>query len=180
MGLRQSKPEQGGGTERWLEVDASMTGSLTFKDAVNLQINGRFDGTLETKGVLAIGEKAQVKATIHGEMITVGGTVNGNITATTRVELLATARVTGKITSPRVVMQDGAVLQGALEMGTAAPAQGSGRWMTVDELARYLEVDAGTVSQWAQGGRLPAQREGAEWRFDRSRIEEWLAQEKVK
>jgi len=179
MGLRQSKPEQGGGAERWLEVDASMTGSLTFKDPVNLQINGRFDGTLETKGVLAIGEKAQVKATIHGEAITVGGTVNGNITATTRVELLATARVTGKISSPRVVMQDGAMLQGALEMGAPQP-QEQGRWMTVEELARYLEVDAGTVSQWAQGGRLPAQREGSEWRFERSRIEEWLAQEKVK
>lgn len=178
MGLRQSKPEQESG-QRWLEVDASMTGSLAFKDAVNLQINGRFDGTLETKGVLAIGEKAQVKATIQGEMIMIGGIVNGNITATQRVELLATARVTGKISSPRVVMHDGAVLQGALEMGTPQP-QGQGRWMTIEELARYLEVDAGTVSQWAQGGRLPAQREGNEWRFERSRIEEWLAQEKVK
>jgi len=179
MGMRQSKPEQGGTTERWLEVDASMTGSLTFKDAVNLQINGRFDGTLETKGVLAIGEKAQVKATIQGEMIVIGGIVNGTITATTRVELLATARVNGKISSPRVVMQDGAVLQGTLEMG-ASQLQGQGRWMTVEELARYLEVDAATVSQWAQGGRLPAQREGSEWRFERSRIEEWLAHEKVK
>ena len=176
MGLRAAKPEPAG-VEKWLEVDASMTGSLTFKDPVNLQINGQFDGTLDTKGVLAIGEHAQVKATIQGEAITIRGTVNGTIKATNRVELLATARVTGKVFSPRVIMQDGAILNGSLEM-TASLAQD--RWITIEELARYLEVDTGTVSQWAQGGRLPAQREGKEWRFERSRIEEWLAQEKVK
>ena len=43
--------------EKVLEVDASMTGTLTFKDPVNLRINGRFDGTLDTKGSLTIGEK---------------------------------------------------------------------------------------------------------------------------
>ncbi|MBI2495577.1 MAG: polymer-forming cytoskeletal protein [Candidatus Omnitrophica bacterium] len=100
--------------ERWLEVDASMTGTLAFKDPVNLQINGQFDGALDTKGNLSIGQKAQVKATIQGEAITISGTVTGSVTATTRVELLSSARVTGKVSSPRVIMHDGAVLQGTL------------------------------------------------------------------
>jgi excisionase family DNA binding protein len=52
--------------------------------------------------------------------------------------------------------------------------------MTVNELARYLEVDAATVTQWAQAGRLPAQREGNQWQFNRSKVEEWLAQEKIR
>ena len=176
MALGRQKQSESG-TEKWLEVDASMTGSMTFKDPVNLQINGRFEGTLETKGNLSIGEKAHVKATIHGESITVGGTVTGNITATSRVELLSGARVTGKVTSPRVVMQDGAILQGTLEM---LGGRGESPWMTIDELAHYLEVDAATVSQWAQGGRLPAQREGDQWRFERAKVEEWLAHEKIK
>jgi len=176
MALGRQKQTDAGG-EKWLEVDASMTGTLTFKDPVNLLINGRFEGTLDTKGNLSIGEKAQVKATIQGESITIGGTVTGNVTATSRVELLPTARLTGRITSPRVVMQEGAVLQGSLEM---VGGRGESAWMTVDELARYLEVDAATIAEWAQGGRLPARREGEQWRFERSRIEEWLAHEKVK
>jgi len=175
MAIRR-RPE-GGGEERWLEVDASMTGTLAFKDPVNLQINGRFEGALDTKGHLAIGEKAQVKATIKGESITVRGAVTGDITATDRLELLSTARVTGKVISPRVSMEDGAILQGTLEMSGGV---GASPWMTVEELARYLEVDAETVSQWAQGGRLPAQQEGGRWRFERAKIEEWLAQEKIK
>ena len=153
MALGRQKQEQTTAIEKWLEVDASMTGTLTFKDPVNLQINGRFEGTLDTKGNLSIGERAQVKATIQGEAIIVHGTVTGNITATTRVELLAGARVTGKVSSPRVIMQDGAILHGTLEMLGERP---TGAWLTLEELARYLEVDVATVSQWAQGGRLPA------------------------
>lgn len=176
MALRRQREEDAGG-ERWLEVDASMTGTLTFKDPVNLQINGQFEGTLDTKGNLSIGDKAKVKATIRGESISIGGSVNGTITASTRVELQSTARVNGKISSPRVVMHDGAVLHGTLEMLGVA---GERSWMTSDELARYLEVDASTVMQWAQSGRLPALQEGPEWRFERGKIEEWLAHEKIK
>ena len=176
MALRRHREEESD-AQKWLEVDASMTGTLAFKDPVNLQINGRFEGNLDTKGNLSIGEKAVVKATIQCETITIGGTVDGNVTATTRVELLASARVTGKISSPRLVVHDGAILQGTLEM---VGQLSDGPWMSVEELARYLEVDAATVSQWAQNGRLPAQRQGEQWRFERTKIEGWLAQEKIK
>jgi excisionase family DNA binding protein len=175
MALRRHREEPA--SERWLEVDASMTGTLTFKDPVNLLINGQFDGTLDTKGKLSIGEKAQVRATIQGETISIAGSVTGQVSATSRVELLATSRVSGKVISPRVIMHDGALLHGALEMMGIRP---EGQWMSVEELARYLEVDAATVLQWAQNGRLPAQREQDEWRFERQKIEEWLAQERIK
>ncbi len=176
MVFRREKPDDAGAV-KWLEVDASMTGTLTFKDPVNLKINGQFEGTLDTKGNLSIGEKAHVKATIQGESITIGGVVNGQVTATSRLELLPSARVTGKVSSPRVIMREGAMLHGTLEM---IGRPGEGRWMTVEDLARYLEVDAGTVAQWAQVGRLPAQREGDQWQFERAKIEEWLAQERIK
>ena len=176
MALRRQGHEEST-AEKWLEVDASMTGSLVFKDPVNLQINGQFEGTLDTKGNLSIGEKASIKATIRGEAIQISGTVTGNVTATSRLELLSTARLTGKVSSPRVIMQEGAILHGTLEM---LGGQGDSRWMTLEELARYLEVDVASVLQWAQGGRLPAQREGDQWRFDRAKVEEWLAHEKIK
>ena len=174
MGFRQKQDELK--TERWLEVDASMTGTLTFKDPVNLRINGRFEGALETKGVLFLGEKAYVQATITGESLTIGGTLKGEIVASSRIEMLSTAHVSGKISSPRIIMHDGAVLQGTVEM---QPERNSG-WMSPEELARYLEVDVSTVIEWAQQGRLPAQKQDNQWRFERAKIEQWLAQEKIK
>ena len=180
MALGRSK-QQESSTERWLEVDASMTGTLTFKDPVNLQINGRFEGTLHTKGNLLIGSKAQVKATIIGETVTIAGTVDGQVTATNRLELQSSARVTGKINAPRLMVHDGAILQGALEMlSSAAASPGSRGWMTAEELASYLEVDINTVGEWATAGRLPAQQDNGTWRFDRAKIEDWLAHEKIK
>ena len=176
MAIRRGKNEEPT-QERWLEVDASMTGTLAFKDPVNLSINGRFEGTLDTKGNLSIGEQAQVKATITGEKVIIGGSVTGNLSATHLVEVLSTGRIQGKVTTPRLIVHDGGSIQGTLEMlGT----RGNSQWMTVEELAGYLEVDGSTVSQWAQEGRLPGQREGGAWRFERSRIEQWLAHERVK
>jgi len=177
MALRRKPEEQ---EPRWLEVDASMTGTLSFKDPVNLQINGRFEGTLDTKGQLSIGEAAHVKATIHGEQIRIAGTVEGAIIASQRMELLGTARVTGKVTTPKLLMQEGAILHGTCEMLTPQSQSPAQQWMNLDELARYLEIEANTILEWAQSGRLPGQREAGKWRFERRLVEEWLAQEKIR
>ena len=173
------KPVEEDTQPRLLEVDASMTGTLSFKDPVNLQINGQFEGTLDTKGSLIIGEKAQVKATIHGEQIAIGGVVEGTITASRRLELSGTARVTGKVTTPKLVVQDGAVLHGSCDM-LQASTNAESPWISLDELSRYLEVDANTVLEWAKAGRLPAHQEQGQWRFDRARVEAWVAQEKIR
>ncbi len=180
MALRRSKLSQEAVAvpqEQWLSVDASMSGTLSFKDPVNLRINGRFEGTLETKGNLSIGEDADVKATIRGERISVSGKVQGTLKASERVELKSTAFVCGKVTSPRVIMEDGSVLQGLLEMGKGTDSKT--KWMDSEELSRYLEVDVATVEKWAQEGRLPATKNGSQWQFERVKIEDWLAHERV-
>jgi len=51
--MRRRKDEEF--AEKILDVDASMQGTLAFKDPVNLRINGKFDGKLDTKGSLTIG-----------------------------------------------------------------------------------------------------------------------------
>jgi len=48
--------------EKFLDVSASMQGTLRFDDPVNLRISGKFEGTLETRGKLYIGAKADIKA----------------------------------------------------------------------------------------------------------------------
>ena len=175
MALRRKGAEETG--PRWLEVDATMAGTLTFKDPVNLQINGTFEGTLETKGSLSIGDKAQVKATIRGEIISIAGKVEGPVTASQRLELLGTARVTGKLTTPKLIVQEGAILHGVCEM---LSEQGASESMSLEELARFLEVDPNAILEWVNSGRLPAQRDGAQWKFDRKFVEAWLVQERIK
>lgn len=157
--------------EKILDVDASMQGSLKFSDSVNLRINGRFEGTLETRGNLTIGQSAIVSADIIGENIVIGGRVRGRITAKERLTLLPTALVEGDIYPAKLNIAEGAILEGNCSM--------LHDFLNAQELSRYLEVDLNSIMDWANSGKVPAQKEGSDWKFERKAIDAWLASGRV-
>jgi len=168
--------------EKILDVDASMQGSLTFKDPVNLRINGTFDGSLDTKGSLTIGENAVVKADIRGEDITIAGEVRGDIAAMNSLKIVPPARVLGDVTTPTLQVAEGAILQGNCQMLNSEKGSPSriANYLSTEEVANYLDVDPTLVMKWVSSGKLPGVKEQDEWKFDRSKIDEWIANEKIK
>lgn len=158
--------------DKILDVDASMQGTLSFKDPVNLRINGHFDGTLETKGNLTIGETANVNAHIVGENVIIAGRVKGDVIATTRLVFLPTAIFHGEIKTPKLNIVEGAVFQGKCNMIQDL--------LDADEVSRFLEIDKNSLLDWANSGKIPAVKEGNSWRFERSKIEEWVASGKIR
>lgn len=179
MGRRDRRHEV---AEKILDVDASMQGTLIFKDSVNLKINGRFEGVLNTKGNLMIGEHAVVNADITGESIVIAGKVHGNVLAIKDLKLIAPACVVGDIRTPLLSVAEGAVLEGTCKMLSPSRTEHPSRpnTMTPEELAKYLEVDSSVINEWVSSGKLPATKEGDSWRFDRSKIDEWVAATKTK
>lgn len=175
MTKRDKKQE----VEKVLDVDASMQGTLVFKDPVNLKINGRFEGVLNTKGSLMIGEQATVNADITGESIIIAGKVNGNIVALKDLKLIAPAQVRGDITTPMLSIAEGAMFDGNSKM-FAQTRDYIENILNAEELAKYLEIDMNLVHEWANSGRLPATKDGNNWKFERSKIDEWVAQGKIK
>ncbi len=167
--------------EKMLDVSASMQGTLRFDDPVNLRINGKFDGMLDTKGKLVVGQKADIKADITGDNIFVSGNVKGNIKAKTLLKLESTAVLNGDIEAPRFAMAEGAILNGNLRMTAGEPSAAAprGDWMTIGQLAKYLEVDAGKVNEWVTSGTLAGTKEGGEWVFERSKVDQWISEGKV-
>jgi len=183
---RKREPEvkdQNTQDEKMLDVNATMQGTLRFDDPVNLRINGKFEGTLDTKGYLMIGDKATIKANITGESISIEGNVNGNIKVTKLLKLGKSARLNGDVETPALSVQEGAVLTGQIRM---EGSKSSGRsinstdMMNIYQLAKYLEVDRGKVSEWVAGGVLPGTKEDDEWMFEKSKIDEWVAQGRIK
>lgn len=157
--------------EKVLDVDAAMQGTLTFKDHVNLRINGKFEGCLEVRGNLIVGQTATVVADIVGDNIVIGGKVKGKITAKERLTLLPTAIVEGDIYPAKLNVAEGAILEGRCTM--------LHDFLNQEELAHYLEVDLNSVLEWANSGKMPGSKEGNNWRFERKAIDSWVAAEKV-
>jgi len=167
--------------EKFLDVNASMQGTLRFDDPVNLRINGKFEGTLDTKGKLMVGNKADIKADIIGENIAVAGSVQGNIRATKILQLESSARLMGDVEAPRLSIEEGAIINGRLQMtGGSSSTLSRGDWMTLNQLAKYLEVDSGKISEWVSTGVLSGTKEGGELFFDRGKVDQWISEGKVK
>jgi len=157
--------------DKVLDVDASMQGTLAFKEPVNLRINGRFEGTLDIKGNLTIGQRAIINADINGDNIVIGGKVKGRIIARERLTLLPTAVVEGEIFPSKLNIAEGALFEGSCKMLQD--------FLDAEELARYLEVDLNSIIDWANTGKLPGHKEGEKWKFERKNVDAWIAAGKI-
>ena len=49
------------------------------------------------------------------------------------------------------------------------------RIMGIDELAVYLEMSRSTLYKLSQEGKMPCQKVGRHWKYNRERIDEWIA-----
>lgn len=167
--------------EKILDVDASMQGTITFKDPVNLRINGSFEGKLDARGNLTIGENAKVKANITGDRIIIAGKVTGDINATHSVSIIAPAMIQGNIKTPRLSVTEGAVIEGNLSMASGNPSgQGTDVTMTLKDVAQYLEVEARVVEEWAVKNKIPAKQEKNTWFFSKAAVDRWIQEESVR
>ncbi len=95
-----------------------LTGETNFQ--AMLRVDGHLTGRVTSEnGTLIIGSTGKVDANIAVAAALVNGTVNGDIIATEKIEFGRTARVTGNIQTPRLVIEDGAVLEGSCSMTKA-------------------------------------------------------------
>jgi cytoskeletal protein CcmA (bactofilin family) len=97
-----------------LAEDIDFTGVLSFKKP--LMIKGRFKGEIKATSDLYIGEKSSVKAKIEAGKVSVKGKIQGDIVAHSRVELFSTARVSGDLMTPDLVIESGSRYDGRCVM----------------------------------------------------------------
>ena len=167
--------------EKVLDVDESMQGSITFKDPVNLRINGSFEGKLDTRGHLTIGENARVKATINGDRLIIAGKVTGDIRATQSLSIISPAVVQGNIITPQLSVTEGAVIEGQITMtNTGSGGQAPDVTMTLRDVAQYLEVEARVVEEWANKKKIPARNENGDWTFSKAAVDRWIQEENAR
>jgi cytoskeletal protein CcmA (bactofilin family) len=94
--------------------DLVVHGKLDGKS--DLRIDGVFEGELHIEGELVVGPDASVIAPLEVGSLTVEGEVRGDVAAQGSVAVRAGGRLIGDVRARRISIDDGAALQGGIEM----------------------------------------------------------------
>jgi cytoskeletal protein CcmA (bactofilin family) len=87
----------------------------------DLTIEGQVEGKIELRqNILTIGPNGKIKATIIAKAVVVQGEVQGDVTATERVDIRDNGSVDGDISAPRIAIADGAHFRGSIDMQKGA------------------------------------------------------------
>jgi cytoskeletal protein CcmA (bactofilin family) len=96
----------------------SLSGTLTVDGDV--RIEGTVEGEIHASGDIDIEAAADLRATLTGKNVSVRGSVTGDVTAAARLSLGGSGNVTGDVRASRLQVDDGATVNGAITMGSAA------------------------------------------------------------
>jgi len=92
-----------------------VTGEANFK--AMMRVDGHLSGRVNsTSGTLIVGANGKVDANIEVAVAVIHGTVNGDIIATQRLELGRAAKLTGNIQTASLMIEPGALFEGACKM----------------------------------------------------------------
>ncbi|MBU0756139.1 MAG: polymer-forming cytoskeletal protein [Planctomycetes bacterium] len=114
-------------------ADTVIKGEMTVENRA--QILGRFEGSIKAKGMIEIANKAVCQADVEAGIVQIDGGMQGNIVASDKLALNATAEMRGDVLAAKLIVADGARVDGHFKVGPdivkkgsapAAPQQPSG------------------------------------------------------
>lgn len=94
------------------------TGKLNFQGTV--RIDGEFLGEIESDGVLLVGKDSKIEGTINVGEMSLSGNFAGDVIAKRNVTIHRDGILKGKIKTPALIVEDGAVLDGTIQMTKSA------------------------------------------------------------
>ncbi|HEX3559992.1 MAG TPA: polymer-forming cytoskeletal protein [Pyrinomonadaceae bacterium] len=93
----------------------TLTGEASFKGM--LRVDGALSGRVSSAdGTLIVSTNGRVDANVEVAVAQIYGTVNGDITASKRIEMGRVAKVTGNIQTPALIIENGALFEGGCRM----------------------------------------------------------------
>jgi cytoskeletal protein CcmA (bactofilin family) len=100
-------------------LDSQLIVTGDIETSGSLRIDGRLMGSVRNADVVVIGVGAAMTGDVTAREVIVGGTLRGNVTATDRLELQPTAVVIGDVSTNVILVHEGGVLNGHMEMRSA-------------------------------------------------------------
>lgn len=92
-----------------------------FMAEESVRIDGDVIGNVKVTGALVVGSGGRIHGNVEAREATIGGEVVGNVQAPEKVELTATAKIIGDITTNVIVIDEHAVFHGKCDMNQETP-----------------------------------------------------------
>ncbi len=110
-------------------IEGTLTGSS------NVTVEGELEGAVAISGTFHVAQSGQVKASVRARNVTVSGRVDGDLSSDEKIQLEPSGVVHGNLVSPRILILDGAELQGQVVMSkpTGAAPETAGKKPVADE-----------------------------------------------
>ena len=101
--------------ESLIAADVTIEGKI--EGAGHVRIAGRFKGDVNVEGNVTIEQGAHVTGQVHANTVIVSGEVNGNIDASSKVELLETGVINGDVKAGTLTVVAGSRMRGQADFG---------------------------------------------------------------
>ncbi len=111
MKLRKESPAEVRG---FLDEGTEVIGDLRFTHVLHL--HGHIKGKVISDGELVVGEKGIIEGDVQVGILTLGGTLLGNVVAKKKAHFLHTARIRGDVSTPVLRVDEGAMWEGSISM----------------------------------------------------------------
>lgn len=122
-------------------IAASVKVEGDLKSGGDVVIEGEVMGSLTTKGNLRVGDQASIDADVSAVNAHVSGQVKGNLTVAEKLELTASARISGDVHTKILIVESGATVNGHIVMGDATESHGAKVIAKAKERVKELDAE---------------------------------------
>jgi cytoskeletal protein CcmA (bactofilin family) len=135
--------------------------------AESLYVDGRIEGAVNfADSRVTIGRNGVVIANINAKEVVIMGTVTGNIHCTDRLDIRSEGSLVGDVVTPRICVEDGALVKGAVEV-RAAQQQNEKPHSKHNEAAKSAEPSKAAAAA-AGGGNSATLAHGSKVMYNES------------
>ena len=112
---KRERAAPAGAKESLIAADVTIEGKI--EGAGHVRIAGRFKGDVNVEGNVTIEQGAHVTGQVHAHTVIVSGEVNGNIDASSKVELLESGVINGDVKAGTLTVVAGSRMRGQADFG---------------------------------------------------------------
>ncbi len=102
------------GTTSLLSKEVKIEGDIQGNE--NLQIEGKFIGSIKLTGDIYVGSTGIVEANVEADNVVILGQISGNVTARKQLQIQSSGKLVGDCTAKSIDIREGALFEGRSKM----------------------------------------------------------------